>query len=103
MVDVLRNKITRAHDMKVEAHASDVARVSRPLWRGHPFAALRAGSACALIDLAFSFDLAFFHDVETSLARERDAPATAGGTPALRPLSPKDLTFMSRTQITTPD
>jgi len=80
--------------MKVEAHASDVARASRPLWRGHP--------ACALIDFAFSFDLGFFHDVETSLARERDAPATAGGTPALRPLSPKDLTFMSPTQITTP-
>jgi len=43
---------------------SDVARASRPLWSGHPFAALRAGSA---------------HD----LVRERDAPATAGETPAL--------------------
>jgi arginyl-tRNA synthetase len=44
---------------------SDVARASRPLWSGHPFAALRAGSA-------------------RDLARERDAPATAGETPALQ-------------------
>ncbi len=41
-----------------------VARASPPLWRGHPFAALRAGSA-------------------RSLWQERDAPATAGETPAL--------------------
>ena len=40
-----------------------VARASRPLWRRHPFAALRAGSARAW---------------------DRDAPATAGETPALR-------------------
>jgi arginyl-tRNA synthetase len=43
---------------------SDVARASRPLSSGHPFAALRAGSA-------------------RDLVRERDAPATAGETPAL--------------------
>jgi hypothetical protein len=73
--------------MKVEAYPSDVARASRPLWRGHP--------ACAFIDFAFSFDLAFSHYAGTSLVRERDAPATAGETPALRPLSPRDLTFMS--------
>ena len=45
--------------------------------------ALRAGSACTLIDLAFSFGPPFCHEVETSLARERDAPTTAGETPAL--------------------
>jgi arginyl-tRNA synthetase len=43
---------------------SDVARASRPLWSGHPFAALRAGS-------------------DRDLGRERDAPATTGETPAL--------------------
>ena len=43
---------------------SDVARASRPLWSGHPSAALRAGSA-------------------RDPVRERDAPATAGETPAL--------------------
>src|SRR5208337_665277 len=63
----------------------DVARASRPLWRGHPFAALRAGSARALLDLAFSLDLPSSPDVKATLGRERDAPATAGETPALHP------------------
>ena len=49
--------------MKIDLRWTDVARASRPLSRGHPFAPLRAGSAHA---------------------RERDAPATAGGTPALQ-------------------
>jgi hypothetical protein len=53
--------------LKVEADPSDVARASRPLGRGHP--------ARVLIDFT------------SSLARERDAPATAGETPALRRLS----------------
>jgi hypothetical protein len=81
--------------MKLKARPLDVTRASRPLWRRHPFAALRAGSACA------SFDLPFSHDVMTSLVRERDAPATAGETPALPPLSPQDPAFMLRTSLGT--
>src|SRR5208337_2194910 len=35
--------------------------------------------------LRLRFRSAFCHDVKTSMVRERDAPATAGETPALRP------------------
>jgi len=49
--------------MKTGRQWTDVVRASRPLWHGHSFAPLRTGSA---------------------RARERDAPATAGETPAPR-------------------
>jgi len=48
----------------IETALKIVARASRPLSRGHSFAPLRTGSA---------------------RARERDAPATAGETPAPPP------------------
>ena len=76
-------KLRGVCDVKVKADQMDVARASRPLWRGHPFAALRAGSARALRDFAFTFDRPYSHDVKGSLVRERDAPAKAGETPAL--------------------
>jgi len=63
--------------MKVGADPSYVARASCP----------------RLMD--FGLYLSFSCDVKTSLLRERDAPATAGETPALRRLWAAVLTFMS--------
>ena len=69
----------------------DVARASRPLCRGHP--------ARALKDFAFTFDRPFSHDVKSSLARERDAPATAGETPALHPFDRLSLSCRARRAV----
>ncbi len=80
----------RVRDIRVKSSPSDVARASRPLCCGHParprwaFHVLRA-SSFPIKRLGFI------------LARERDAPATAGGTPALRPMDTA-FTFMSRTR-----
>jgi hypothetical protein len=85
-------------DMKVKADPSDVARASPPLWFGHPARALwhlvcgRDGPRLPRADQA-------------SCMRERDAPATAGETPALQdsPPSlwgrPKVSTFISHTPV----
>ena len=62
-------------DEKVRVNPLDVARASRPLSRGHP---ARAWSSSPVSTDLFSKGL-----VETSWVRERDAPATAGETPAL--------------------
>ena len=67
-----RETLCRVRNTRVKSRPSAVAPASR---RGHPFASLRAGSARANSLLS--------RVVGPSLARERDAPATAGGTPAL--------------------
>jgi hypothetical protein len=72
-----------------------VARASRPLWRGH--------HARALLRLVLVLDRSLSQGSrETCRLRERDAPATAGETPALQTLRrsrqerPKPSTFMPR-------
>ena len=55
---------------KSAADPLELARASRPLCRGHPFATLRAGSARALLDLRAL--LTSFPEVKTSLAAGRD-------------------------------
>jgi hypothetical protein len=65
--------------MKVEAHLSDVARAS--CLRTHRLRLqLRSG----------------FFPMRLRVRESETLPAAAGETPALRPVSPKDLTFMSR-------
>ena len=80
----------RVRDIKVKSSPPDVARASRPLCRGHPARRRRAFHVL----LASSFPIKRLGFI---LARERDAPATAGGTPALRPMDTA-ITFMSRTR-----
>jgi len=60
--------------MKLESSLSEVARASRPLCRGHPFTALRAGSGRAAWHMIFRLHLLPSQAVRAFFVRERELP-----------------------------